>query len=198
MAMDVRARTVRAVLRAVREVSGPLYNQLLAKAGWARFQGDELPPESDDLIATRDELETLFANVYGMVGEGPTRLFLRNYGQLLATQIMDSTLGRARAQEATTIPPDQRVRWFANSMALMSERSWTPTTLTEDDTAFYLTYERCPLCAGAQGATVPLCTAMDPMYSNLAKQLIGQRLRVAELECAAMGAAHCKVAIYKP
>jgi predicted hydrocarbon binding protein len=35
------------------------------------------------------------------------------------------------------------------------------------------------------------------MFAALAHALVGRRVRVVEVECAAMGAAHCKYALYK-
>ena len=68
MLEDVSARTVHAVLHSVREISGKQYDHLLEHAGWARFRAG-IPPVSDELIATRTELESLFANVYALLGE---------------------------------------------------------------------------------------------------------------------------------
>lgn len=194
--MDISARTVHAVLNAVRAVTGAQYMRLLAQAGWSRFQ-DQIPPDDDLLVATRAELESLFATIYRIMGEAPMRLFLRNYGHLVARQILDSYAAPTLVAGAAATPEPQKLAWFANTMAGISTRSWTPALVTEDGDAYYLTFERCPLCTGATGAGAPLCAAMDSLYSDLARQLIGHRPRIAEVACAAMGAPACKVAIYK-
>src|SRR5690349_22135857 len=112
MLEDISARTVHAVLHAVREISGAQYEHLLEHAGWARFRAG-IPPVSDELIATRTELESLFANVYALLGESLTRLFLRNYGRLLAMHLPSkSTLQAA----AAALPPGQRTAWFIEAM----------------------------------------------------------------------------------
>jgi bacteriochlorophyll 4-vinyl reductase len=195
MAMDISARTVHAVLHSVQEISGIQYNGLLARAGWSRFAAS-IPPVSEDLIATRAELERLFANVYPLLGEGLTRLFLRNYGRLLARQILAEDTG-PRLQAKAPTPPEQRLAWFAAAMTQMSTHSWTPATLSDDPHAYYITFERCPLCAGVPNAHAPLCATMEALYSHLAQHLIGRRLRVVEVACAATGAPHCRVALYK-
>jgi len=82
-------------------------------------------------------------------------------------------------------------------MLQMTTRSWTPTTLTADEQAYYFTFERCPLCAGIHDAQAPLCSSAEAMYGYLAQQLIQRRVRLVEVECAATGAPHCKVALYK-
>ena len=143
MPMDISARTVSAVLHALQEISGSHYDRLLDHAGWARFRAG-IPAESDALIATRAELESLFAQVYLILGEGLTRLFLRNYGRSAARQALSmATRPRWRAAAAAT-PPEQRLTWFAEAMLQMTTRSWTPTTLTADAQAYYFTFERCP------------------------------------------------------
>lgn len=160
MVMKLSARTVHAVLRAVQEISGPQYDHLLERAGWTRFQS-AIPLESADLVATQAELESLFANVYTLLGEGLTRLFLRNYGRLLAAQIFTMAEGSGVREAAAAIPLEQQLAWFAMVLVRMSTRDWTPATLAEDAQAYYLTFERCPLCAGVRDAQAPLCATLE-------------------------------------
>jgi predicted hydrocarbon binding protein len=69
-------------------------------------------------------------------------------------------------------------------------------TVSEDAEAYYLTPERCLVCAHVHDAHAPLCNDAEALYSSLAKNLVG-RVRIAEVECAAMGDPHCKFAFYK-
>jgi predicted hydrocarbon binding protein len=38
---------------------------------------------------------------------------------------------------------------------------------------------------------------MEALYSMVATRIVGRRVTVVELECAAMGAPHCKYAFHK-
>jgi predicted hydrocarbon binding protein len=193
MEMTISALTVNAVLNTVREISGPQYDRLLDRAGWGRFRTG-IPSGTADLIATREELEGLFTNVYTLLGEELMRLFLRNYGGRLAAHIQSR---QALQLAAVTISPEQQVAWFVQEIAQISTRNWTPATISEDFQAYYLTFDRCPLCAGIHGARAPICATMEALYGQLAQQVLHHRLRVVEVECVATGAGHCKIAIYK-
>src|SRR5579859_8226762 len=161
--MTIPARTVHAVLHAVREISGTQYPHLLERAGWSRFQ-TSIPPESDAVVATRAELELLFANVYTLLGEGLTRLFLRNYGRLLGEQLLAHAAPGGLVAGWAAIPPSERhLAAFVAVVAQISTRFWTAATISEDAQAYYLTYARCPLCVGVQGASVPLCATMEAL-----------------------------------
>ena len=197
MEMNIPARTVYAVLHAVQEISGQQYAHLLQMAGWSRFQRG-IPAPSNALIATRAELEQLFSSVYTLLGEGLMRLFLRNYGRLLGEQILaNPTAGGVVALWAAIPPAERQLAAFVGVAAQISNRFWATTTRSEDAQAYYLAYTDCPLCRGVPHAGAPLCATTEALYRLLAKELLGYRLQVVEIECAATGAPRCKVAFYK-
>jgi predicted hydrocarbon binding protein len=196
MAYEITGRTVCTVLRAVREVTGALYPQLLAQAGWTRFL-DNLPPNDFVPVATRTELESLFGGAYALMGEAPTRLFLRNYGSLLGQQVMSAPAGQELQAALPSVPPAEHLRWMVERLLDISNRSWTETTMSEDDRAYYLTYKRCPLCAQISHAQAPLCTTMTTFYGSMVRALLGSRTLIVETQCAAIGDPACVVAFYK-
>jgi hypothetical protein len=187
--------TMRMVLQALKDVSGVQYERLMDKAGLKHYLF-ELPPDSWRPGGTEDELARLFATVYGLLGEPLTRLFLLNYGLLLAPRVLQSELARGLVAGIAPVPEAQRLAWFVPALAAMVGRGWVRQTVTEDAEAYYLTPERCLVCAHVRGATAPLCADAEALYSSLAKALVG-RVRIAEVACAAQGAAHCTYAFYK-
>jgi hypothetical protein len=196
MAYDITGRTVCTVLRAVREVTGALYPQLLARAGWTRFL-KELPPNDFVPVATRAELESLFGGAYALMGEAPTRLFLRNYGSLLGQQVLAAPAGQELQAALPSVPSDEQLRWIVERLLDISNRSWTETTMSEDADGYYLTYKRCPLCAQIAHAKAPLCTSITTFYGAFVRSLLGERPHIVETHCAAVGDPACVVALYK-
>ena len=193
---QIPARTMRLTLQTMKENSGSQYGHLLAAAGLARYS-EMLPPDDWTPSATVDELAELYHTVYNMLGESLTRLFLRNYGQGLARTLLDQEWGQAMLAQAPAIPATQRVHWFVDKWLAHTGQHWTLMTVVQDEAAWYLTPELCHYCAGITGVSAPLCAATEVMLRTVAEKIVGWRVRVVEIECAAMGSRHCKYAIYK-
>ena len=70
--------------------------------------------------------------------------------------------------------------------------------VSEDAEACYIALVYCVACQGIQGAQAPICAAGDVLFRTMAEYVTGLRVRVVEIECAALGAPHCKHALYKP
>jgi hypothetical protein len=191
----VPGNTMRMMLQAVKDVSGVQYERLMVKAGLKHYLY-ELPADSWRPGGTEEELTRLFATVYEMLGEPLTRLFLLNYGLLLAPRLLQSEVARTLVAGIGPVAGPQRLGWFVQGLALMTGRAWVRQTVSEDAEAYYLTPERCLVCTHVHNAHAPLCADAEALYSSLAKHLVG-RVRIVEVECAAMGAAHCKYAFYK-
>lgn len=196
MSYDITGRTVCTVLRAVREVNGALYPQLLDRAGWTRFLQD-LPPDDSVPVASRAELEAFFGAAYNLMGEAPTRLFLRNYGSLLGQQVLAAPASQGLQTALPQVLPAERMRWVVERLLDISNLFWTETTMSEDADGYYLTYKRCPLCAQIAHAKAPLCTTMTTFYGSFVRSLLGERPHIVETHCAAVGDSACVVALYK-
>ena len=196
MAGEVNATTMRVVIQSVKDVSGRQFEPLLHAAGMARFI-NALPPDDLSPAADGEELVRLFHVVYGMLGESCTRLFHRNCGVRFAEGTMEAPWGREMRARAPSIPLAERPAWFVHELAEMAGRSYSRQIVSEDDKAWYLSAEVCHTCLGLTGVSAPLCASAETMYALIGDQLAGRHVRVAEVECAAMGAAHCKFAIYK-
>ena len=132
-----------------------------------------------------------------MLGEVCTRLFHRNCGMAYAEGIMHSPWGATMRTKAATVPADQKLHWVVRELTALAEHSYSPQIVTEDAGAWYLASTSCYVCMGLQGVKAPICTSTETMYKELAKKLLGRTVRVVEVECAAVGAPHCKFAIYK-
>jgi hypothetical protein len=196
MTGDINGTTMRVVLESLKSVSGPQYEMLLQRAGLDRFL-KELPAADGKTAATGEELVRLFTVVYTMLGEVCTRLFHRNCGVAFAEGIMRSGWGAKMQAKAATIPADQKLPWVVRELIALAEHSYSPQIVSEDNAAWYLASATCYVCLGLQGVKAPICTSTETMYKELAKKLLGRTVRVVEVECAALGAPHCKFAVYK-
>ena len=194
--MDVQASTLRYALLAVQQISGAQYEVLLTRAGLTRFR-DALPPVDLQPVATRAELSQLFATTYELLGEALTRLFIRNFGKAIAETLVGSAPWLALAAQGAGVPRDGQRAWFVQQMAQVTGRNWSHMTISEDAAAWYLELEACPICAGIRGISAPICANVEGVWAAAARLMIQQRVRVAEVACHAMGAPHCRFAIYK-
>jgi bacteriochlorophyll 4-vinyl reductase len=193
---QVPGLVMRTVLLATQETSGPQYPHLLRAAGLSRFI-NAMPDGGWDPVATKTELERLYATVYEMLGEPITRLFMRNYGQRLATQLLENRELQEIIRRAAALPPEQRLEAFLKEFAPFSARGWTAIRITQDPQTWYLELEHCPYCAGIHGATSPLCQGATVLYATLTKAATGRTMQVTETTCVAAGAPHCKFAVTK-
>jgi len=196
MTGEINGTTMRVVLQSLKSVSGPQYEMLLRRAGLDRFI-TELPAADGKIVTTGEELVRLFTVVYTMLGEVCTRLFHRNCGVAYAEGIMQSPWGATMRAKAPTISADQKFNWMVRELISLAEHSYSPQIVTEDAGAWYLASAACYVCMGLQGVKAPICTSTETMYKELAKKMLGRTVRVVEVECAALGAPHCKFAIYK-
>lgn len=191
---EVPGMVMRTVLLATHESSGPQYPHLLRAAGLSRFI-DALPAMSGELVATKTELERLYAAVYAMLGEPITRLFMRNYGQRLAPQVLENPELQEIIGRAAALPPEQRLTAFLQEF--VPWQRWAVIHITQDQHAWYLELEHCPYCAGIHGATAPLCQGATVLYATLTKAATGRTMQVTEVACVAAGDPHCKFAVTK-
>jgi predicted hydrocarbon binding protein len=191
---QVAGLVLRTVLLAMQETSGPQYPHLLRAAGLSRFI-DTMPDASWEPAATKAELERLFAKVYELLGEPITRLFMRNYGQRLAPQVLANPELQALLRRAAALPPEQRLAAFLQEFAPWQR--WAVIHMSQDPHAWYLELEHCPYCAGIHGATAPLCQGATVLYAALTKAATGRTVHVTEITCAAAGDSHCKFAVTK-
>jgi hypothetical protein len=188
--------TLRAVLQAIQNVSGPQYTGLLRQAGIERYR-TALPAADDPAACSIEELVALYTAVYEMLGPTVTRLFHRNCGIALAAISREMPSWTNTIAQAQTIPEAQRLEWFVRLTAKQLEAAWTRAIITEDARAWYVAMEQCYTCQGIQGATMPICMAGETLYPEMAKQLLGWRVRVTEVACHAMGAKYCTYAFDK-
>ncbi|HMA32831.1 MAG TPA: V4R domain-containing protein [Chloroflexia bacterium] len=196
MAGEVPAYTMRAVLQAMQEVGGRQYASLVTQAGLSRFL-QALPADDPAIVASTAELSQLYGIVYNMLGEGATRLLLRNYGTVVAQMGLQMEWGHELAARAAEVPIEQRLAWLVPYLANFLGIAWAPHTASEDAKAWYLATADCPICVEIRGAKAPLCANDEAIYGAIARKVMGRRVHVAEVECLAMGQAHCKLAFYK-
>ena len=105
---------MRMMLQAVKDGSGVQYGRLLLKAGLKQYLY-EMPADSWRPTGTEEELTQLFATVYELLGEPLTRLFLLNYGLLLAPRVFNSDKARPLASGTATVPQAPRAGVFVRT-----------------------------------------------------------------------------------
>jgi hypothetical protein len=194
-AIPIPGQSFLQITRTLQATCGQQYEPLLKAAGLARFL--QTPPADDWRPAgTSAELVRLFTVVYDMLGEDLTRLFHRNCNVAIASYILEGQWAAAARAEAAQVPAEQRLAWAVQEIARYCARSWSPHLISEDAGAWYLTNDHCVVCADVRGAVGPFCGTAT-MFAALAQALVGRRVRGIEVECAAMGAPHCKYALYK-
>ncbi|HMA32898.1 MAG TPA: 4-vinyl reductase [Chloroflexia bacterium] len=184
------------ILEGVREISGTQYPKLLAQAGLTRFR-DHLPPLDQQPAASAAEMGHFFGHVYTLLGEPITRLFLRNCGRAFVEAQMKVPAMQQMYALAQHQPPDKRLEWLVFATAEMSGKIGAPRRVSEDSTAWYHTLDFCYQCLEIRGVQAPICAMTESIGRRMGEQLLGHTIRVAEVECVAMGATHCKIAIYK-
>ena len=187
---------MRAMLLALQKVAGRNYEALLTSAGLTRYL-TVLPAADQSLAATEQEVAQLYTGVYLILGEALTRLFHRNLGEAYVAGIMQNPAHQEMRARIVAAPREQQLALFVRETRGLIERAWPGLRLREDGTAWYLTIDQCVICAGVQNAGVPICGQLPALISGLAKALLGRRIRVAEVECRAMGAHACIFAVYK-
>ena len=188
--------TLRAVLQSIQSMSGPQYVVLLQQAGLERYNGTA-PGWEDGAACSIEELVGLYRRVYEMLGPTLTRLFHRNCGMVLAGIAREGAGWPQLVTQAQAVPEAQRLEWFVRTMAQQAEGAWTRSIITEDAQAWYMAMEECHTCQGIRGAPLPLCMTGEATYSEMAKHLLGWRVRVTEVTCRAMGAPYCTYAFGK-
>ncbi|HUS14139.1 MAG TPA: 4-vinyl reductase [Chloroflexia bacterium] len=95
------------------------------------------------------------------------------------------------------LPEEKRLGVFVQHFGPVVARTWSPVQITEDAEAWYITVETCATCLGLREVSAPICASAQVLYQGLATKILGRRVRVSEVECAAQGAAACRFALYK-
>ncbi len=196
---------VRVLLQALQRTAGPQYELLLQAAGLPELLV-ALPPDGPEPALSRSRLVRLNQTVFQMLGEGLTRLFYRNLGTAQAQIFARTPLAQQAAAQIATMPTAEQYEWVVRRLLAVAVRGWNAQPpdehaapwyqISEDAGAWYLTTADCTACAGVRGATAPLCSWVPALFSGLAR-IYGQHVAVNEVECAAMGAPHCRFAVDK-
>jgi hypothetical protein len=195
--MSIPEQTMWIIIQAIQQTTGPHAPALLREAGLGRFLTSPLQPGSHLLVATATELGALHHGVYTILGEGGYRLFQRNHGYIVASLILKLPEIQRLAAQVPAVAPDEQVRWWVETYGAWMARAWSRVRIREDAQAFYLELDACPSCVGITGARRPLCASGEVVYGHVLREWLGRRVRVEEVACVAIGAPHCRYAIYK-
>ncbi len=193
---SIPGNTICSVLDAVARVSGLQYRALLAAAGWQQWLVTP-PPATWAPIARPVDLSRLFSAVYRMLGEDLTRLFFTNYGNAMAEQLLAAEAGTELRQALARAPQPASLAEFLPVFTRVQAQGWGHATLHETPQAWLMTMDYCPVCSEIRGARSPVCTSGTAIMGQMARQIMGRRVRVAEVACVATGDPHCVYAFYK-
>jgi hypothetical protein len=206
--LSVPGFTLHVILEAARTTSGGQFGALLERAGLSRFISRS-PPPNNQLVATPLEMKRLFTQFYEVLGEPLTRLAFRTWGREIANYVMaPQPWGDQLRADVLSLPPDRQLGALVYAVGALGNAYWSPTEMSEDETAWYMTLTPCMICLGicelaatlppAQRPTTALCTNLEGAIPAIVYQVLKRRIIVTEIACAATGAPHCKYAIYKP
>src|SRR5262249_54095285 len=143
------------------------------------------------------EITHLFATVYKLLGEAPTRLLLRKYGELTPEMILQFPMWDEVRAQAPSIPADQKLSWMVREICRVCNELWAPLSVTEDEQAVHLHVRQCPVCGEIRGVRAPICADGESMCGTVIKEITGLTVRVVETACIAMGDATCTHTFYK-
>jgi hypothetical protein len=206
--LSVPGFTLHVILEAARTTSGGQFNAVLQRAGLTRFI-ERSPPATNELVATPFEMKRLFTQFYEVLGEPLTRLAFRTWGREIANYVVaPQPWGDQLRADVLRHPPEQQLGALVQAIGALGNTYWSPTEMSEDATAWYMTLTPCTICLGicelaatlppAQRPTTSLCTNLEGAIPAIIYQVMKRRVVVTEITCAAAGATHCKYAIYKP
>jgi hypothetical protein len=197
MGHDVSGIELRLTIEALLHTAGAHYATVLQQAGMSQYLAT-LPPPTEASGCSAAEYGRLIATAYDVLGEPFTRRILRQIG----TEAVESALRGPAMQrlivEGSALAPERQMAWLVRVLARLIEQYWARPILSEDAGAHYIAMTTCSTCAGISGVSAPICGNFEALYAGMAAQLTGRPLQVAEVECVAMGAPHCRFAFYKP
>jgi len=192
----VPAVAFRLILAGIQDVAGSQFSKVLTQAELQRYL-DAPPPEDQSPTVTEQELSRLYGTTYRVIGESLTRMFLTNYGRKLPTALLNSPPGLEMQKAAAAAPAAKKLETAVHLIADTGTKLWVPMKVLEDQEAYYLEIGHCAICAEMKGARSPICANSEVVYTEMARALSGKRVMAIEVECAAMGAPHCKYRIRK-
>lgn len=192
----VPAVALRLILAGIKDVAGSQYSKVLTQAELQRYV-DSPPPEDQSPTISEPELSRLYGTTYRVIGESLTRMFLTNYGRKLPAALLNGPAGLEMQKAAAATPEAKKLETAVQLIADTGTKLWVPMRVLEDQEAYYLEISHCAICAEMKGARSPICGNSEVVYTELARALSGKRVMAIEVECAAMGAPHCKYRIRK-
>jgi hypothetical protein len=207
-ALSIPGFTLHVILEAARTTSGKQFPHVLERAGLGRFI-ERSPPPTNQLVATPLEMKRLFTQFYEVLGEPLTRLAFRTWGKEIANYVLAPQLwGDDLRARVLSRPPEQQLGALIYAIGELGNAYWSPTEMSEDAAAWYMTLTPCTICLGicelaatlpaANRPTTALCTNLEGAIPAIVYQVLKRRVGVAEVACAAAGAPHCRYAIYTP
>lgn len=197
MDQPVSGYMTRLPLEALQEISGAQYVRILEAAGMTRFL-TELPPLTPDPVSNFQEWDHLFHNTYLMLGEDLFRLFGRNLGTRLGQRVIQLPWAAATAARLHSLPPAERLAAVIAANTTWAAEQGIIYLCDVQPASMTVTPQPCHYCVGCTGAQKPICSVYPSALSLIFSYLYGQRVRVEERECRAMGASACVMLVVGP
>lgn len=192
----VPAVALRLILSGIQEVAGSQFSRVLTEAELQEY-GTKAPPEDQTPTISEGQLSRLYGSTHRVIGESLTRVFLTNYGRKLPAALLAGPLGQEMLRKVAQAPEEKKLEAAVREIAETGTKLWVPIRFLEDAEAYYLEIQSCVICAEMKGAQSPICANSEVVYTELARTLSGKRVTAIEVECAAVGAKHCKYRIRK-
>ncbi len=195
-AYDIRARLIRSVIISLRSVAGYQYIGMLEEAGLGRFS-QQLPPDSDENMASSLELAQLTAIAYRNLNRSLAFILYRKLGAHTAMQYFAHPDFQQLADYLATLPEQQRLQAAMVAMGNMqlSSTQVRREVRIEDGRVHYL-LQPCPYCTLIEASKEPVCYMLTEFYRVILRALLEQPVYVTEDACMKMGAAGCHFIIW--
>ncbi len=193
---DIKARLVRNSLISLREIAGPLYYGLLQDSLMDRFK-HELPPDSDDLVASSYEVARLTAATYTALNPNLAFIFFRNMGAHTANQYFFHPAFQELASLLADRPQSEQLLVGLQAISRMQILSSAiRATIKQEGRFVYYELQPCPYCALIEDGKVPVCYMVSEFLQVVCRKLLDRTVQVKEETCMKMGAASCRFVLW--
>lgn len=191
--------TLRVLLEAIEEVMGVNGTKAVLNAGKLSNYIDNYPPKNLELGATFEEYGVIQQAVEDFYGPRGARAMLLRIGRAtfqFGLRDQPKILGLAGVA-LKALPEKKRMSLILERIAKAArERVNQPTTIREDDDAFYFLVEKCP-CHWRPAHDKPCCYVTVGALMEAMAWVTGKLHRVEEVACIASGASNCVYRIAK-
>lgn len=190
---------LRVLLEAIEDVMGKNGTKAVLNAGGLSEYIDNFPPKTLDMDATFAEYGAAQQAVEDFYGPRGARAMLLRIGRAtfqFGLRDQPAVLGLAGVA-LKALPEKTRMKLILERMGKAAvERTNQPTTIREEDDAFYFIVDECP-CRWRPSHDKPCCYVTVGVLMEAMAWVTGKLHKVEEVACISNGASNCVYRIAK-